>query len=52
MKQFLLSFLAILPLAVRAGFVFREQLHAAVVGALTADMFVQADTDATLNSAG
>ncbi len=46
MKKFLLVFLAILLLAVSAGFLFREQLFATVAGALTADMFVQADTDA------
>tara|TARA_R110000823_G_scaffold132777_3_gene261192 strand:+ start:24493 stop:25131 length:639 start_codon:yes stop_codon:yes gene_type:complete len=46
MKKFLLASLAVLLLAVGAGWLFREPLFATLVGALTADMFVQADTDA------
>lgn len=45
MKKLLLGFVGAVAIAVGAGYVFREPLWVAAQQAITADMFVSADTD-------
>ena len=46
MKNVLLGALAVLVIVAIAGYLFREPLIGSITDSLTADMFVEADTDA------